>query len=183
LTERLRLCFRWVEPFAQARKYMRAVTSELPTRNGWTIAEYVGDRRPDRTQRLLNRAVWDEGAAMAEVRRFAVAGLEEAARKAGRRRGRLVIGVLDETGQQKKGEATAGVKRRHLGCVGRVENGINTCTHHLLAELAPHTPSTLTLVPQTHQTRPQHREHPGQLANGGCRTSRPMKNQARAASG
>lgn len=39
---------------------------------------------------------------MAEVRRFAVSGLEEAARKAGRRRGKLLIGALDETGQQKK---------------------------------------------------------------------------------
>src|SRR3954451_8041210 len=126
LTERLRSCFRRVEPFIQARKYMRAVTSELPTRNGWTIAEHVGDRTPDRTQRLLNRASWDEAAAMAEVRRFAVSGLEEAARKAGRRRGKLIIGALDETGQQKKGEATAGVKRQHLGCAGRVENGINT---------------------------------------------------------
>jgi hypothetical protein len=32
-----------------------------------------------------------------------------------------VIGALDETGQQKKGEATAAVKRQHLGCAGRVE--------------------------------------------------------------
>ena len=110
----------------QARKYVRAVMSEMPKRNGWTIAEHVGDRTPNRTQRLLNRAVWDEGAAMAEVRRFAVAGLQEAARKAGRRRGKLVIGALDETGQQKKGESTAGVKRQHMGCAGRVENGINT---------------------------------------------------------
>ena len=55
-----------------------------------------------------------------------MSGLEEAARKAGRRRGKLVIGALDETGQQKKGEATAGVKRQHLGCAGRVANGINT---------------------------------------------------------
>jgi SRSO17 transposase len=126
LTERLRSCFRRIEPFVQARKYVRAVMSELPKRNGWTVAELVRDRTPNRTQRLLNRAVWDEGAAMAEVRRFAVAGLEEAARKVGRRRGRLVIGALDETGQQKKGEATAGVKRQHMGCAGRVENGINT---------------------------------------------------------
>lgn len=126
LTERLRSCFRRIEPFVQARKYVRVVTSELPKRNGWTIAEHVGDRTPDRTQRLLNRACWDEAEAMTEVRRFAVTGLEEAARKAGRRRGKLVIGALDETGQQKKGEATAGVKRQHLGCAGRVENGINT---------------------------------------------------------
>ena len=62
---------------------------------------------------------------MGEVRRFAVAGLEEAARKSGRRRG-LVIGALDETGQVKQGTATAGVKRHYLGCAGKVANGITT---------------------------------------------------------
>ncbi|WNV82943.1 hypothetical protein [Umezawaea sp. Da 62-37] len=111
MTERPRSCFPRIEPFLQARKYMRAVTSEMPKRNGWTVAEHVGDRTPNRTQRLLNRAVWDEDAAMAEIKRFAVSGLEEAARKAGRQRGKLVIGALDETGQQKKGDATSGVKR------------------------------------------------------------------------
>ena len=34
------------------------------------------------------------------------------------------IGALDESGQEKKGEATAGVKRQHMGCAGGVENGI-----------------------------------------------------------
>src|ERR1700704_4820406 len=85
------------------RKYMRAVMSELPKRNGWPVAEHVGDRTPDKSQRLLNRACWDEAKAMARIRRFAVSGLQEAARKTGRRRGRLVIGALDETGQQKNG--------------------------------------------------------------------------------
>jgi hypothetical protein len=37
-----------------------ALASELPARNGWPIAEHAGDRSPDRTQRLLNRASWDE---------------------------------------------------------------------------------------------------------------------------
>src|SRR5512135_3876625 len=64
-------------------------------------------------------------AAMSEIRRFAVAGLEEAARRGGRRGG-LVIGAIDETGQEKAGEATAGVKRQYMGCAGRVANGINT---------------------------------------------------------
>ena len=62
---------------------------------------------------------------MGVVRRFAVAGLEDAARR-GKRRGGLVIGAIDETGQEKAGEATAGVKRQYLGCAGRVANGINT---------------------------------------------------------
>ena len=50
--------------------------SELPERNGWSIARHVGDKTPDKTQRLLNHAVWDTFAAMGVVRRFAVAGLE-----------------------------------------------------------------------------------------------------------
>jgi SRSO17 transposase len=102
-----------------------ALVSEMPKRNGWTIAQHAGDRTPDRTQRLLNRASWDTLAAMSEVRRFAAAGLEEAVRR-GRRRGGLVIGAIDETGQEKTGKATAGVKRQYMGCAGRVANGINT---------------------------------------------------------
>jgi hypothetical protein len=99
--------------------------SQIPRRNGWTIAAQAGDRAPDRTQRLLSRAVWDTFAAMGAVRRFAVAGLDEAACKAGRRGG-LAVGAIDETGQVKQGELTAGVKRQYLGCVGKVANGINT---------------------------------------------------------
>jgi len=114
-----------VEPWLQAGKYVSAVASGMARRNGWTIAEQAGDRTPDKTQRLLNRAVWDAFAAMGVVRRFAVAGLDEAARRPGRRGG-LVVGALDETGQQKAGTATAGVKRQYLGCAGKVANGINT---------------------------------------------------------
>jgi SRSO17 transposase len=121
----MRPSFARVEPWLQAGKYVGAVMSGLPKRNGWTVARHAGDRTPDRTQRLLNRAAWDTFAAMGVVRRFAVAGLDEAARRPGRR-GALRIGALDETGQEKKGQATAGVKRQHMGCAGGVENGINT---------------------------------------------------------
>ena len=117
-------CFARAGTWLQAGKYVSALASELPKRNGWTIAQYAGDRTPDRTQRLLNRASWDAVAAMSQVRRFAVAGLQEAARSG--RRGGLVVGALDETGQEKQGEATAGVKRQYMGCAGRVANGINT---------------------------------------------------------
>jgi SRSO17 transposase len=125
LLELLRSCFVRPEPWLQAGKYIGALASDLPKRNGWTIAEHAGDRTPERTQRLLNRAAWDTFAAMGVVRRFAVAGLAEAARRSGRRRG-LVIGALDETGQEKQGVATAGVQRQYLGCAGKVANGINT---------------------------------------------------------
>src|ERR1022692_3740794 len=121
----LRPCFARTGTWMQAGKYVSALVSEMPKRNGWSIAQHAGDRTPDRTQRLLNRAAWDTFAAMSEVRRFAVAGLDEAARRSGRRRG-LVIGALDETGQAKQGTATAGVKRQYMGGAGRVANGINT---------------------------------------------------------
>jgi SRSO17 transposase len=121
----LRPCFARVEPWLQAGKYVAAVASGVPRRNGWTIAQQAGDRAPQRMQRLLNRAAWDTFAAMGVVRAFAVAGLEEAARRSGRRRG-LRVGAIDETSQVKQGSMTAGVKRHYLGCVGKVGNGITT---------------------------------------------------------
>ena len=129
----LRSCFTRTGPWLQAGKYLSALAGGLATRNGRTIAEHAGDRSPDRTQRLLSRACWDTFAAMGVVRRFAVAGLDEAARRSGGRRG-LVIGALDETGQEKSGTATAGVHRQYLGCAGKVTNGINTV--HLAYERA-----------------------------------------------
>ena len=122
LLELLRPCFARVEPWLQAGKYAAALMSDLPGRNGWTLAERAGDRTPDRMQRLLSRAVWDTAAAMKAVRRFAVAGLDQAARTSGRRG--LAVGAVDETSQVKQGERTAGVKRHYLGCAGKVANGI-----------------------------------------------------------
>ena len=120
----LRSCFARAQTWLQAGKYVNALASELPSRNGWTIAEHAGDRSPDCMQRLLNRASWDEMAAMSLVRRHAVAGLDQAVRRC--RRKRMAVGALDETGQEKQGTCTAGVKRQYMGCAGRVANGINT---------------------------------------------------------
>jgi len=120
----LRSCFARTQTWLQAGKYVNALVSGLPSRNGWTIAEEAGDRSPARSQRLLSRASWDEAAAMSEVRRYAAAGLDAAARRPRRRR--MAVGALDETGQEKQGARTAGVKRQYMGCAGRVANGINT---------------------------------------------------------
>jgi hypothetical protein len=62
-----------------------------------------GDRTPYLTQRLLNRAAWDTFAARGVVRRFVVAGFDEAARRPGRQ-GVLRIGAL---GQDRAGEERA----------------------------------------------------------------------------
>jgi hypothetical protein len=128
LLELLRPCFARVEPWLQAGKYAAALMGDLPRRNGWTLAEWAGDRAPDRMQRLLGRAVWDTAAAMRVVRRFAVAGLDQAVRTGGRR-GLLAVGAVDETSQVKQGERTAGVKR-HGGsrACNRLTDGLYRAT-------------------------------------------------------
>ena len=102
LMGRVRSCFARTQTWQHAVRYVSALASGLASRNGWSIAEQCGDRSPDRTQRLLNRASWDEVAAMSQVRRHAVAGLDDAARRCRRRR--MTVGALDETGQEKQGE-------------------------------------------------------------------------------
>ncbi|HUB38094.1 MAG TPA: IS701 family transposase [Streptosporangiaceae bacterium] len=120
----VRSCFARTQTWQQAGKYLNALVSDVASANGWSVAEQAGDRSPDRSQRLLNRASWDEDAAMSQVRKHAAAGLDAAARRSRRRR--LAVGALDETGQEKQGTATSGVKRQYMGCAGRVANGINT---------------------------------------------------------
>ena len=131
----IRPCFARAEPWLQAGKYLSALAGGLARRNGWTIAEHRGPG-PDKTQRLLNRAVWDTAAAMAQS-----AGSPWPAwlRPRGVPAGAvLVIGALDETGQEKTGHATAGVKRQYLGCAGKVANGINTVHLAYVREHAGH---------------------------------------------
>src|SRR5258706_9266533 len=109
------------EPFQQAGKYVQGLLDDLPRKNGWTLAEAAGDHRPDKMQRLLNHASWDEYAAMGVVRDFVIEHLTEPGTGPG------VVGavaVLDETGQEKKGSSTAGVKRQYVGCAGRVGDAV-----------------------------------------------------------
>ncbi len=118
------------EPFQQAGKYVQGLMDDLPRNNGWTLAEAAGDARPDKTQRLLNHAAWDEYAAMGVVRDFVIEHLTVPATEAGP--GVVeAVAVLDETGQEKKVTATAGAKRQYVGCAGRVANAVNIvyCTY------------------------------------------------------
>jgi len=124
LLGRLRSCFARTQTWLVAGRYLNALVSDLPSRNGWSVGEHAGDQSPAKAQRLLNRACWDEQAAMSVVRCYAAAGLDAAARRS--RRARMSVGALDETGQEKQGSATAGVKRQYMGCAGRAANGVNT---------------------------------------------------------
>ena len=102
------------EPRSHAMAYLRGLLSDVPRKNCWSLAEQAGDARPDGMQRLLYKAVWDEEAARDAVRRFAVRHLEAPG-------GTL---VFDETGQEKKGCATAGVGRQYTGTTGQVSNAV-----------------------------------------------------------
>jgi SRSO17 transposase len=116
LMGRLGPLFARVEPFAQAGKYVRGLMSDLPRKNCWTLAEYAGDSTPDRMQRLLERASWDTFTAMATVRDFVAEHLADD--------GQCVL-VLDESGDEKTGTGTCGVKRQYVGCAGKVANAVN----------------------------------------------------------
>ncbi len=105
---------RW-EPVQQAGKYIDGLMSDLPDKNCWSLAQHAGDVSPDKMQRLLERAVWDQPAAMRTVRDFAVTGLAGDG---------LTVLVLDESGQVKQGH-TAGVTPQYVGCAGRVTNAIS----------------------------------------------------------
>jgi SRSO17 transposase len=96
---------------------MSGLISDLPRKNGWSIAEHAGDATPDRTQRLLNHAAWDHEHAQGVVRRYVTEHLGDQP---------LRVAALDESGQEKSGAATAGVQRQYMGCAGRVANGVNT---------------------------------------------------------
>jgi SRSO17 transposase len=76
------------------------------------VAEAVGDRIPDATQRLLYRAQWEADAARDVLQQYIIElfGDEEG------------IGVVDETGFIKKGLRSVGVKRQYTGTAGKIEN-------------------------------------------------------------
>ena len=100
------------EPRRQAGLYLEGLLSAAQRKNGWQLAEQIGDARPWRTQRVLSHALWDEGMARDLCRDYVVEHL-------GARDGVLIV---DETGFLKKGEHSAGVARQYSGTAGRIEN-------------------------------------------------------------
>lgn len=96
----------------QAVKYLHGLVSAVERKNSWQLAEAVGDKRPDATQRLLYSSKWDADAVRDELQGFV---LEQFGDVDG-------IGVVDETGFLKKGEKSAGVQRQYSGTAGKTEN-------------------------------------------------------------
>ena len=141
------------EPVQQAGKYIDGLMSDLPDKNCWSLAQHAGDASPGKMQRLLERAAWDQGAAMRTVRDFAV---EHLAGPDG-----LTVLVLDESGQVKQGEHTAGVKPQYAGCAGRVTNAINFVNATYSTARGHALTGSRLWVPEQHLTGPATRDMMG----------------------
>jgi SRSO17 transposase len=100
------------EPRQRAIDYARGLLSSTERKNGWQLAEYLGDPTPDGVQHLLARADWDADAVRDDLLGYVTEHL-------GHPDGVLVV---DETGFLKKGTMSVGVARQYSGTAGRIEN-------------------------------------------------------------
>jgi SRSO17 transposase len=109
-----RLAPRFQRPEVRARagRYLAGLLGSVERRNGWQLAEALGERSPDGVQRLLRTARWDADAVRGDLRGYVVEHLGDPA----------AVLVVDETGFLKKGAKSAGVARQYSGTAGRVEN-------------------------------------------------------------
>jgi len=95
-----------------ARRYLLGLMSNAERKNGWQLAEELGDRTPYKIQQFLYRGSWNANLVRDDLRSYVNEHL-------GEEDGALVI---DETGFLKQGKKSAGVKRQYSGTAGRIEN-------------------------------------------------------------
>jgi DDE superfamily endonuclease len=104
--------FQRPEVRARVGKVLAGLLDPVERRNGWQLAEALGERSPDGVQRLLRTARWDADAVRDDLRAYVVERLGDPA----------AVLVLDETGFRKKGTKSVGVARQYSGTAGRIEN-------------------------------------------------------------
>jgi SRSO17 transposase len=104
--------FRRSEARARSKRYLAGLLDRVERKNGWQLAEHLGESGPQGVQRLLNAADWDADAVRDDLREYVVEYLGEPD-------GVLIV---DETGFLKKGRKSVGVQRQYSGTAGRREN-------------------------------------------------------------
>src|SRR5438270_1264567 len=112
VVERIAPRFGRPEPRRRARAYLRGLLAPVERKNGWQLAEAVGDATPDGVQDFLSRVHWDADAVRDDLQAYVVQHLSDPDG----------VLILDETGFLKKGEKSAGVQRQYSGTAGRIEN-------------------------------------------------------------
>src|SRR6266478_10065271 len=112
LSGRIGSHFRRAEVRKRVGRYLQGLLAPVERKNGWQMAEELGEANAHGVQRLLEEADWDEEAVRDELRTYVIEQLGEPT-------GMLVV---DETGFVKKGKKSAGVARQYGGTAGRREN-------------------------------------------------------------
>ncbi len=112
ISARIAARFGRAEVRSRVGRYLRGLLATVERKNGWQMAEELGDPNVHGVQRLLAEADWDEEAVRDDLRAYVIEHLGEAG-------GMLVV---DETGFVKKGKKSAGVARQYSGTAGRREN-------------------------------------------------------------
>jgi SRSO17 transposase len=97
----------------RVKRYLLGLLGRVERKNGWQIAEAIGERDPQGVQRLLNTAKWDADAVRDDLRDYVVEHLAEEA---------TGVLIVDETGFLKKGEKSVGVGRQYTGTAGETVN-------------------------------------------------------------
>ena len=105
LLTRMGPVFYRTESRRHAEQYLRGLLAPIERKNGWTIAEYVGESEPKALQRFLNLSPWDVDLLL-ELNRDYI--LENFASPD-------AILVADPTGFAKKGTKSVGVQRQYSG--------------------------------------------------------------------
>jgi len=104
--------FRRAEARGRVKRYLAGLLDRVERKNGWQLAEHLGEAGPQGVQRLLNAADWDVDAVRDDLRVYVTEHL-------GDPDGVLIV---DETGFLKKGTKSVGVQRQYSGTAGRIEN-------------------------------------------------------------
>ena len=112
LGQRLAGQFSRSEPRRRVVEYLRGLLSDIQRKNGWQLAEEVGDESPYGVQHLLGRADWNADRVRDDLRAYVAEHLNDT---------RAIL-IVDETGFLKKGTKSAGVQRQYSGTAGRIEN-------------------------------------------------------------
>jgi SRSO17 transposase len=113
LHERIGHRFARSEARERVRRYLVGLFGRVERKNGWQMAEAIGERDPQGVQRLLNSAKWDADEVREDLREYVMEHLGD--EESG-------ILVVDETGFLKKGEKSVGVARQYTGTAGDTVN-------------------------------------------------------------
>jgi SRSO17 transposase len=113
LHQRIARRFARTEVRERARRYLVGLLGRVERKNGWQLAEAIGELGAKSVQRLLNAATWDADAVRDDLCGYVIDHLGDDASG---------ILVVDETGFLKKGAKSCGVARQYTGTAGDTVN-------------------------------------------------------------